>query len=200
MSAPNTGTGFPPRVIVGLLIVVFGSVLLLQELGLVDVDVWRFWPVAVIVFGIVVMLRAFRPQESPRRIQAGVVFGGGPQATAARSQRPGTLEQKMSEFAFWSGIQRRVSSPAFKRADLTAVMGGIEFDLRQAGTDQGEAVIEVFVMWGGIEIYVPPDWAVSNEVVAIMGGAEDQSRGTQSASHRLVVKGIVIMGGIDIKT
>ena len=78
-------------------------------------------------------------------------------------------------------------------------MGGIEFDLRHAGTDNGEAVIEVFVLWGGIEIIVPPDWAVSNQVTPIMGGAEDSSTGTQQARHRLVVKGVVIMGGVDIR-
>jgi hypothetical protein len=70
-----------------------------------------------------------------------------------------------------------VSSPVFRHADLTAVMGGIELDLRQAGTGGGEAVIDVFVMWGGIEITVPPDWAVSNQVVPIMGGAEDSAWG-----------------------
>ena len=49
----------------------------------------------------------------------------------------------------------------FRRADLTAIMGGVEVDLRGASTGQ-EAVIDVFAWWGGIEITVPPDWAVSN--------------------------------------
>ena len=114
-------------------------------------------------------------------------------------QGGGTMEQSLSEFAIWSGLQRRVASPAFRRAELTAIMGGIELDLRQAGTENGEAVIDVFVMWGGIEITVPPDWAVSNQVTPILGGAEDKSTGTQQARHRLVVKGVVIMGGVDIK-
>ena len=57
------------------------------------------------------------------------------------SVRGGTTAQRSSEFAVWSGVQRGVTSPAFKRADLTAVLGGIELDLRHAGTDNGEAVI-----------------------------------------------------------
>ena len=93
----------------------------------------------------------------------------------------GRWSSRSSEFAIWSGMQRRVASPAFRRAELTAIMGGIEVDLRQAGTENGEAVIDVFVMWGGIEITVPPDWAVSNQVTPIMGGAEDKSTGTQQA-------------------
>jgi predicted membrane protein len=79
-------------------------------------------------------------------------------------------------------------------------MGGIELDLRAAGTATGEAVIDVFVMWGGVEIWVPPDWAVSNEVNLLMGGAEDRSTGAQGATHRLIVRGFVVMGGLEIKT
>jgi predicted membrane protein len=62
-------------------------------------------------------------------------------------------------------------------------MGGIELDLRQAGTENGTAVIDVFVLWGGIEITVPPDWAVSNEITPIMGGAED---GVPARSRRSI--------------
>ena len=97
-------------------------------------------------------------------------------------------------------MPRAATSPAFRRGDLVAVMGGIELDLRQAGTDHGEAVIDVFVLWGGIDITVPPDWAVSNQVTPILGGAEDKSTGHQQARHRLIVKGVVIMGGVEIKT
>ncbi len=46
--------------------------------------------------------------------------------------RSGTSDSEISEFAIWSGTQRRVASPNFRRGDLTAIMGGIEVDLRQA--------------------------------------------------------------------
>jgi predicted membrane protein len=152
-----------------------------------------------------IVSRAFRPQDAHTNtnVQVGVVFGGAstPAARPGAPFAPGTGSQDptYTEFAIFSGIERRVASPAFKRADLSAVMGGIEFDLRQAATE-GEAVIEVFVTWGGIEIIVPPDWAVSNKITAIMGGVEDQSAGTQMSQHRLIIKGVVLMGGVTIKT
>jgi predicted membrane protein len=181
-------------------------------------DVWRWWPLAIVVFGVLIILKALRggethvPAATPGA--SGVPGLSGQPATSSAPGAPGgpgplslspaagspTMDQKIEEWAIWSGIERRVASPAFRRADLTAVMGGIDLDLRQAGTDQGEAVIEVFVLWGGVEIKVPPDWAVSNDVTVIMGGAEDKSSGTQQARHRLVVKGVVIMGGVDITT
>ena len=136
-----------------------------------------WWPLVLVGFGVLLITRAT----------------GGPPSPV---ERGGTGSQ---EFAFWSGIQRRIAQPNFTGANLTAIMGGIELDLRPAGTASGEAVIDVFALWGGIEITVPPDWAVHNKVTAIMGGADDTSSGTQAARHHLIVRGFVLMGGVEIK-
>ncbi len=188
--------------IAGGLLCAVGVLFAVDIFWFVRLDVWRWWPLAIIFFGILIVSRAFNPQETTGKIQVGVVFGGSKPAgdSTTGGAKPGTQDPRISELAIWSGVERRVSSPAFARADLTAIMGSIDFDLRQAGTDQGGAVIEVFAMWGGIEIIVPPDWAVSNQVTPIMGGSNDQSTGTQQARHRLIVKGVAIMGGVDIKT
>lgn len=199
--------------IFGAILCFLGALWAADNFVYVRFDFWRWWPLAIVIFGLLIVFRAFGNSSSSGSGQGATIPPGssgafvppqtGPVAgstVGGASNRPGSMSQKLSEVAIWSGVERRVSAPNFKRADLTAIMGGIEFDLRQAGTDQGEAVIELFVLWGGIEITVPPDWAVSNEVTAIMGGAEDQSTGTQQSKHRLVVKGVVLMGGVDIKT
>lgn len=143
----------------------------------------RWWPLILVAVGFVILLRSVRGQP----------------ASGGRDAQSST-DAVISEVAIWSGKIRRVSSPAFRRADLTAIMGGVEVDLRAASTGGQEAVIDVFVWWGGIEITVPPDWAVSNQVVVFMGGADDKSTGTQDARNRLVVRGFAVMGGVEIKT
>ena len=144
----------------------------------IDFDDW--WPLILVGLGIMVLTRSF-DRRGGRKVPVGA-------------------DAQVSEFAFWSGKVRRTTSPAFERGDLTAVMGGVELDLRGSGTGGAEAVIDVFVMWGGIEIWVPPDWAVANEVTVLMGGAEDRSSGVQGAQNRLTVRGFVLMGGLEIKT
>jgi len=186
----------------GWILIGLGGLFASENFIFVRYDVWRWWPLAIIFFGFLIISRAFGPEPEPKKGApvAPPLMPGAPPPSPPPSVRTGVTDPKISELAIWSGIERRVSSPAFKRADLTAIMGGIEFDLRQASTADGEAVIEVFALWGGIEITVPPDWAVSNRVTAIMGGAEDSTSGTQQAGHRLIVKGVVLMGGIEIKT
>ncbi len=162
----------------GGLLVVFGLILTAQETLGWNVSVEDWWPLALIALGVLIITRsAGRTSREPA-------------APAA--------DAELSEFAFWSGKVRRTASSAFRRADLTAVMGGVELDLRGATAAPGGAVIDVFVMWGGVEIWVPPDWAVANEVVVLMGGAEDRSTGVQDARNRLTVRGFCIMGGIEI--
>jgi len=188
--------------IAGGLFVGIGALIDIQNFMFIEMDFWRWWPLAVVGFGVMILARALRGSQDNRE-GVGYVAPGGSTAVGgglSAGKGGGTMSQSLSEFAMWSGLQRRVASPAFRRAELTAIMGGIELDLRQAGTENGEAVIDVFVMWGGIEITVPPDWAVSNQVTPILGGSEDKSTGTQQSRNRLIVKGVVIMGGVDIKT
>lgn len=166
----------------GGIMVVIGLWLTADDVWGVPIDFERWWPMFLVAIGGLIVLRALK--------------GGGQREPGAQT----TTDGAVSEVAVWSGKVRRITSPTFRRADLTAIMGGVEVDLRGASTGGQEAVIDVFAWWGGIEITVPPDWAVSNQVVVFMGGAEDKSSGTQDARNRLVVRGFVVMGGVEIKT
>lgn len=185
--------------VAGGLLTLVGGLLTIEEFFYIEIDVFQWWPLAIVAMGLIILSKAFgggtdRPRASKSLADAAIgVHPVGREASAV-------ADQTLSEFAMWAGIQRRVSSPAFRRGDLTAIMGGIELDLRAAGTAGGDAVIDVFALWGGIEITVPPDWSVSNKVMAIMGAAEDGSTGTQASRHHLTVRGFAIMGGVEIKT
>jgi predicted membrane protein len=128
--------------------------------------------------------------EGPRAAEAAPAFRG----------RTKHHNSRMNVVAIMGGVTRGNNSPAFRRADLLAIMGGLEIDLRKAAI-HGEAVIDLFVMWGGIEIRVPDDWTVTSHVVPLMGGVEDKTRPPQTAhaQHNLVLRGVALMGGVEIK-
>lgn len=155
----------------------------------IRVDVGFWWPIALMALGVIFLLRAREPA------------GGDPTASATRVTLGNAAgPSQLSAVAFWSGVRRRVTSAAFSRADVVAVMGGVEVDLRPATTAGGTAAIEVFVLMGGVEITVPPDWAVVNHAVVVMGGVTDHSTGVQGAANTLVIQGVVLMGGVEVKT
>jgi predicted membrane protein len=161
----------------GLVLVVIGSILLLESLVALRIEVWALWPAVLVVIGASLVWRSV----AGRRIVA--------------SDTNSTL----SAVAVLSGVNRGNNSRTFRGGDLTAIMGGCEVDLRHAAID-GEAIIDVFAMWGGIEIRVPEDWTVIGRVTPLLGGFDDKTRPPQGAgAHQLIVRGMVIMGGVEVK-
>lgn len=149
-----------------------GVVLLLARLDVLDVSVWDYlWPVAVILIGL------------------GITF-----AAAARSDQ----EERLTALAFWWGAQRRTRTRRFRSASLTAIMGGVELDLRDADIE-GSARIDVFAFWGGVEIKVPRTWDVRTSGLPLMGGWENKTEPPVGGGPVLDVRLVTIMAGADVR-
>ena len=176
-----TGVGGRRNVGAGVLVSAVSGWFLLVALGWIRGNPMALWPVVLVIVGGWIVVAALR----------------GP-ATQAR------LEDRASSvhaFAMWSGTERKVAAPDFRGGEVTAIMGGHEIDLRQAGMAPGaSAVLDLFVWWGGVVIRVPRDWRVTSEAMPLMGGIEDTTDPPQGeARGHLVLKGPVIMGGVEIK-
>jgi hypothetical protein len=105
----------------------------------------------------------------------------------------------LREFACLGGVERRNTSQTFRGGDATALLGGIELDLRECRMADTEARIEVFACMGGISIRIPRDWTVQSEVAAILGGFHDQSTPpVDGHAKRLIISGQAVMGGIEV--
>lgn len=167
----------------GLIFIGVGAWMLLNGILYFTIDARAVLPLLLVGLGGYMVWRGFGGQR--RR-------SGDPSADGQSS---------FSAFAIMGGVSRRSSSQTFVGADLTAVMGGCEIDLRQASIAPGtEAAIEVFAFWGGIDIKVPDDWTVVTRAMPLMGGVEDKTRAPLGGPvKRLVVRGVVIMGGVSIK-
>ena len=163
----------------GMFFVILGSWMLLARVVYIRVDARAVLPMFLVFLGGYLVWRGIGGRRRPRVSDGHSHFSG---------------------LAIMGGVARRSSSQAFQGADLTAVMGGCEIDLRQASIAPGtEAVVDVFAFWGGIEIRVPEDWTVIVRAMPLMGGVEDKTRPPQAGGKRLVVSGMVIMGGVVIK-
>jgi len=97
------------------------------------------------------------------------------------------------------GVGHKMISSRFRGGEATAVMGGVELDLRGARAAGDTVVLNVLAWWGGIDIFVPKDWKVASEVIPIMAGYEDLTKVEPDARTHLIVKGLVVMGGVEVK-
>jgi len=156
-----------------------GSVMLGRRLGLWDMNVWDFWPLALVFVGGRIVWQAYSGASGAERS-----LDGGP---------------IVSGIAVMSGCRKIVASE-FREAELTAFMGGGKLDLRQATIVDGQAVVKVLAMMGGFELLVPDTWNVIIEATPFLGGIDVKARTSLNpTAPRLIVRGFVMMGGLDIK-
>ncbi|MEO8198830.1 MAG: DUF5668 domain-containing protein [Thermoanaerobaculia bacterium] len=219
---------FSPRLVVGLGIALFGSLLLLDNLQLIEArQLLRYlFPVVLIAIGLSVLAQrslwgwawilggVWVLAEKLDYVQvsffelffpAVLLLVGGSLVfrTFSRptSALPGTEDRSsyVRAFAVMSGNERRGIASTFRGGDLAAFMGGVTLDLRQAKMTPEGAVLDTFAFWGGIEIKVPESWQVRGEVIPLMGGFEDKTRPKAGAVEgTLVIRGFAIMGGVEV--
>jgi predicted membrane protein len=165
----------------GAIVGVVGVLWLLNNLDVIDVRFWDFWPVILILLGALMLWRgAFRP--------------------GSRGADAGTPENTLQGFAFLGGYKRANNSGAFEGGNLTAFLGGCEVDLTGSTIKGERAVIDVLAFMGGIDLRVPDTWRVDLQGMPILGGFEDKTRQPADPSAKvLVVKGLAMFGGVDIK-
>jgi predicted membrane protein len=208
---------FTPQLFVGLIVIVLGVLMTLDNLQVLEAQRYlRFWPAGLIALGVVKVWNS--------RDGMGGAFGGFIFVVI------GTwllLEQTaLVRVSFWdmwpallvffglflvwqglSGPRRRPAGDSNAFVNATAVLGGVargnnstgfrggELTAVMGGCEidlrhasiDGEAVVDVFALWGGIEIRVPPDWTVVSKITPILGGVDDKTRPPQGALRHRLV-------------
>lgn len=98
------------------------------------------------------------------------------------------------------GATRRGRMRLSQKANVVAVMGGDDIDLREAEIDGEELTINVFVLMGGASIYVPDGVDVELLSTAIIGGSDERgsNRAPRPGAPLIRVRALALMGGIDV--
>jgi len=166
--------------IIGGAIALVGVLLLVRELGVTSFGLFELWPLILVLIG------------------ASLLFGGGPRRWM-RATEGADARNTVNAFAVLGGVQQSYSTQDFQGGEASAIMGGIELDLRQAAMQAEQAVITMFAMWGGIKIRVPNTWSVLVQGVPFLGGFDDKTaKPTDPSARRLIIRGTAVMGGVEL--
>jgi predicted membrane protein len=164
-----------------VILIGIGTLFLLDNLALIEFDIFELFPLIFAVIGLKRVWEAVQRRDAARLSE----------------RDPG---KHLTAFAMMSGVKRQIVSKEFRGGDATAMMGGVELDLREASIKDGEAaVLDVFVMMGGIELQVPENWVIDSHVLPLMGGFEDKTRPPREPGPRLIIKGMVVFGAVEVK-
>ena len=221
---------YNPGLVTGVLAIVIGSLVLLDHAGFFHVgNLWRFWPLILIIFGINGLL-----QKDSRCGKGGVVGGGvmliwGVLLLAAsfgylawtqmwpwfliglgllliwETYRPKPVAAPAAGVlrpeSVFASIQKTITDQQFQTGTASAIFGSVELDFLQANMAGDSAVLEVNAVFGSIEVRVPMNWVVAIEASAVFGSCENKTRGPlpNAPVKTLIIRGGAVFGSVEIK-
>lgn len=178
-----------------------------------------FWPVVIIIVGLVLLLKRPGTHEhtgnywkkkwdkrplDPKNPNPG--NGNSDGNTTNGGSGFNSEQEYIDDVAIFSGSSKKINTLNFRGGRMTAIFGGSEVNLSRSRLAPGENILNVFFMFGGSEIVVPSDWNVVIEATPIFGGFSDEryvSKDLQMNDENksvLVIKGLVIFGGAELKS
>ncbi len=135
-----------------------------------------------------------------------VLIGGNMVWKALRGNRANAILGEMKAqgnpprtgYAAFTGCDLKFDGEPFDGAELTAIFGGVECDLREAIIDR-DCAVSATAIFGGVDIKVPPHVNVKVSSNSIFGGVSNKARFDKNNTVTLYVTGNCMFGGVDIK-
>lgn len=213
---------------IGVVLLVVGSLILVNNLGLGDAfgGIFRqLWPITFFILGGVFMSRN-RPRTGGFFILVGVILllsqifnisfwklfwplliiWLGLSLLISRPNRKTTSAETASssteikeEAIFWA-VKKKMTGKDFQGGEITAIFGGVELDLRDVEIPSEGATLKITAIFGGIEIKVSRDrYQVVTKGEGIAGGWDEPFRNNAPTEKPiLIIQGSAIFGGISI--
>ena len=101
--------------------------------------------------------------------------------------------------AVFAGEKMNFDGEEFQGAELNAVFGSVDCDLRRA-LIQRDCVVSASAIFGGIDIFVPSDVNVKITSNSIFGGVSNKTVGYRNeAAPTLYIRATCLFGGVDVK-
>lgn len=190
----------------GYIFLISGKFLLLSELYPKTVKMEIFWPLLIILIGLMILFGNKR--RFKRRHEHFHHWRHQRQMNECTPPDFGDLDAVSQDdfidaVSIFGGVQKNVVSKKFRGADIVTIFGGNEINLSQADFSQ-QIVMDVTNIFGGTTLTIPNNWQVKSEVVSIFGGIEDkrpvQPTNEETIPKVVLLRGTCMFGGIEINS
>lgn len=168
-----------------VMVIAIAGTFLLRNLGVIpDGVIGTWWPLFVVLFGVLVVLGRSRRRQ--------------------RARLDGTAGGEVTVVSVFGSDARRLGTDRFSGAELITVFGDSELDLRKASVRTPPAVVEVVSVFGDAALQVPEDWDVHVEVLNVFGETIDRRPRSddrpETGDHpELILTGVSIFGDVTIR-
>lgn len=163
---------------IGLIFITVGSLLLANQFF--DIGIENFWPIIMIVVGLIFLFSQFRFGPSRH------------------------TEDTVNVLSLFSGAEIICQSQDFKGGHVSAVFGGAEINLQNIKLSQEGPVLDLLAAFGGVTLIVPEHIHVQVSGIPILGGWDNKTRRRSSNDNVkdapiLRINCLTAFGGVEIK-
>jgi predicted membrane protein len=182
--AHRSGTG---GMVVGGLIVIIGLLILLDNMGIVRIhDVWRYWPVLLIVFGVSKILESRGP--------SGYIWGGILTLAGAL-----LLLDNLEIIVFDFNLVWPLIIIAFGLSMLARSLDRKRYLATATGPIDASSGCNALAIFGGSKRRVSsPDFR-GGDVVSVFGGVEFDLRDATMTVDQAVIDVNIVCGGLEVR-
>lgn len=140
------------NIIFGLILVLLGCLLILDNLGVLDFFevILTYWPILLIIIGIYYVFKS-------------------PQRNEEKKEKSADLIHRSSVF---EDIQLNINSKNFKGGSLSTLFGDIILDISQVEFAEGEHILKINAAIGDIIIKVPDQYNIKYDNSTIIGSLQ----------------------------
>ncbi len=168
--------------------IAIGVILLLAAQDVFSYDVaWKvILAIFLIIAGLTLIIKSLFHSKSDQEVAEKI-------KEAEKEDKP-----MDSEMAIFSGSDRVYKDEVFQGANLVAVFGGVNLNLKNAKFTK-DTVIKAFTLFGGIDIIVPDDVKVKLKSGFIFGGlSDDRKNTTEKGKYTIYIDAAGGFGGVTI--
>jgi hypothetical protein len=212
------------KILAGLFIILFGLMILLDQLDFEIPDVLKSWELILIGIGVVILVKhSFRNLTGYILIIIGVVlilndyypeliqmrliwpiiimlFGASILIKAFSGNKESNRVSKMNQDDFFESstifgsVSKKHISNDFKGATITTIFGSSEFDLTQCNISD-VAIIDLTSLFSGVTLKINQNWEIKSELTTVFGGIDNKSKkGALNMSENENKKTLILKG------
>jgi predicted membrane protein len=178
----------------GGLLIIFGSLFLLVNLGILHVRARDgSWPLSIlfIVFGIGLLIKVLESGQENHPFRRWGHTGAG--------EKMNVLE----DVAVFASVKRKLDTLDFRGGEVRTFFGEVKIDLRKAGiaSPQEPVLVDATAVFGAIKIRVPDAWRVNVNGAGVLGAYEDKTipPNQTAGAPQLIITGLSMFGSVEIE-
>lgn len=184
------------------ILMILGGIFLVNDLFFIPFSIREFfWPVAIIVVGLIVMVRPKRH----RHYQYAHSHSQSHDYTSSHEKKYNSgfdadRSNRLDSVSIFNGSKKRIVAKDFQGGETVTIFGGTEINLLDADFE-GTITLDCVAIFGGLKLIIPPNWEIQNNITGVMGGVEDKRVSAIQVvpdNKRLILTGAVVFGGLDI--